>query len=319
MRGGVGCQCVQADRLHPAALRQGDGLADHLRADAGPLPVRPDGEDMDNRHLVVSKLPRPLYRVIVLPLVHRDCHGTDDVVTLPVEVQTAFSDIGLDAVSRRVLSFLPAGMGGHLGRSLCDVLVECQDGLEIRYGCLMQYHMELFDGDLDFGQQIHLFLFLRVVQVAFHRRLVTEPEPHLGDDLPEEGIVCVAQSGIRAIVKGTEVFAAGNLTAADLPFRCDRLLDEEAGVGDEFVGRCGGRCVREDGARQVGLRAQEMPDHVLVKPFEDARIVEIKVGSDAADVKELPVGEFLYFCLEVQVVADVCLLHKRNGSVVSVS
>ena len=215
--------------------------------------------------------------------------------------------------------FLPAGMGSHVRRALGHVVVESQDGLVISYGCLFQYHTCLFDGDLYLSQQVNRFLFLRVVQVAFHRRLVPEPDSHLGNDLSEECVVCVAQSGIRALIQGAEVSAAGYLAATDILFRGDRLPDEEAGVGDEFVGGRGGRGVREDGARLVRLRAQEMPDHVLVEPFEDVRIVEIQVGTDTADVQEMPVGEFLHFGLEVQVVADVRLFHKRNGSVVSVS
>ena len=50
----IGSQGIKADRLHPAALRQGDGLADHLRAEALALPIRSDGEDMDDGHLVVG-------------------------------------------------------------------------------------------------------------------------------------------------------------------------------------------------------------------------------------------------------------------------
>ena len=126
----VGTRCVQAFWLSKM-----NSLANHLRADAFALPVRADGKDMDDGDLIVTHLPRLFYRVIVLTLIHRDCHRPDDATILTVQIHAPLLNISLDAFFRRMLAFAPSGVCGHLWRALRHVIIESDDGVEVVLSC----------------------------------------------------------------------------------------------------------------------------------------------------------------------------------------
>ena len=75
---------IETDGLHAICLSKTDSLKNHLRADAFTLPVRTDGKNMNHGHFIVTHLPRPFYRVIVLALIHRDSHRPDDAAILTI-------------------------------------------------------------------------------------------------------------------------------------------------------------------------------------------------------------------------------------------
>ena len=135
MGGGVGGKGIEADGLHATTLGKADGIADHLRADARALAIGADGKDVNHGHLVIYHLPAPLYCVIILALIHRQSHCRYDFSTFLIYIHAPFIDIGSDAFFRRVLTFAPSSIRGHLWRTFSHIIVESDDGVIVVLCC----------------------------------------------------------------------------------------------------------------------------------------------------------------------------------------
>ena len=128
-------QGIEADCLHAFTLGKMYGLANHLRTDAISLMFRTDSKDMNYSHLVIGYLLCPIYRVIVLALIHCDSHCADDDAAIPIQIHTFLIDISADGRSRGMLAFLPSGIDGHLWRAFCHIIEKSDDGVEVVMCC----------------------------------------------------------------------------------------------------------------------------------------------------------------------------------------
>ena len=90
---------------------------------------------MNHSHLFVWHLQRPIYRVIILTLIHRHCHRTNYFSIIFIKIHTPLIDIGSDAFNCRVLALAPSGVCGHLWRTLRHIIIEGDDGIKVLLCC----------------------------------------------------------------------------------------------------------------------------------------------------------------------------------------